>query len=419
MRGASMEFDIFFSISQTPVDGHTPSEAQMFTNFFDQVRAADALGYGVAWVAEAHLSTQTQKRTAQPVVPHWQGEVGLNVDLVQLAHRVFAQTQRIEIGSAVMNILCNGGPVAVAERVAAFCALHGLEGSEHRRLHLGFAAGRFEFNNRPYGIVPRDAVERLAWPVLKGQIFHEAAEILLRLLRREEISSEQIRPTVLRREQFRTDAEWQAVQQAAMARDGGTTPPQAIPIPRRFSFEVLKVVPQEWRSPLLVPVIGSHDPQLQEEVNALMPVQVFNLSITKPETIEETHQRMTRAYHRDGGPWRRAYMPRTVMVFLNDERGLSASARTAAAEQEAKAALGAYWSALEGTIDPARIAAASENAVIGDTDTIASQLQERFHRDDRLMLWFDFFNHDSARVIRNMAAFMDKVAPQLGAQGAA
>ncbi len=66
-----MEFDIFFSISQTPVAGVTPSEAEMFRNFFDQVEAADQLGFGVAWVAESHLSTEIQKRNRRPVVPHW------------------------------------------------------------------------------------------------------------------------------------------------------------------------------------------------------------------------------------------------------------------------------------------------------------------------------------------------------------
>ena len=43
-----MQFDIFFSISQTPVDGVTPAEATMFSNFFEQVEAADALGFGTA-----------------------------------------------------------------------------------------------------------------------------------------------------------------------------------------------------------------------------------------------------------------------------------------------------------------------------------------------------------------------------------
>ena len=75
-----MTFDVFFSISQTPVRGVTPSEATMFRNFFAEVEAADALGYGVAWIAESHLSSDVQKRHATPVIPHWQGEVGLNCD---------------------------------------------------------------------------------------------------------------------------------------------------------------------------------------------------------------------------------------------------------------------------------------------------------------------------------------------------
>ena len=56
-----MEFDVFFSISQTPNDGVTPSEREMFENFFAEVEAADALGlkkrtaesvweYGRAWL---------------------------------------------------------------------------------------------------------------------------------------------------------------------------------------------------------------------------------------------------------------------------------------------------------------------------------------------------------------------------------
>ena len=45
-----MKYDIFFSISQTPVDGHTRLTV-MFQNFFDQVKVADELGFGVAWIA--------------------------------------------------------------------------------------------------------------------------------------------------------------------------------------------------------------------------------------------------------------------------------------------------------------------------------------------------------------------------------
>ena len=56
-----VEFDIFFSICQTEVHGYMPSERVMFENFFEQVELADRLGFGTAWVAESHLSTEVQK----------------------------------------------------------------------------------------------------------------------------------------------------------------------------------------------------------------------------------------------------------------------------------------------------------------------------------------------------------------------
>ena len=166
-----MEFDIFFSISQTPDhNGFTPSESEMFSNYYAQLNAADRLGFGVAWLAQAHLSTQTQQENSKPVVPHWQGEVGLCTDFFQLAHLMFSRTNKIHVGSAVMSLLTHGGPVGIAERVGAFLALHGLNPNEKRKLRIGFSAGRFEFMARPYGIVPRDIVEEAAWPALRGQI---------------------------------------------------------------------------------------------------------------------------------------------------------------------------------------------------------------------------------------------------------
>lgn len=407
-----MDFDIFFSISQTPVAGHMPDEATMYRSFFSQVEAADVLGYGTAWIAESHLSSEVQKGNRQPVIPHWRGEVGLNVDFLQLAQQIFRRTRRIEAGSAVMNIVCNGGPVAAAERVAAFCALHGLDAGERRRIHVGFAAGRFEFMNRASGIVPRDAVEEAAWPALRGKIFAEAAEIFLRLLRGDVLASEAVRRTRLGREDFRCDADWQRVQTAAAAAGRGRDL-DAVDIERRWTFEALKIVPQEWRRDLLQLLIGSHDPALQEEVNAILPVQVFNLSITRPEVIDDTHRRMQRAYHKAGGPWTRGCMPRTVFVFLNEQRGLSPEKRRAAARDEARAALGAYWTALEGTLDPRKVENAADNALVGDAEDLAAQMLERFHPQDRLMLWFDFFNHDCDRVIANMEAFMSEVAPRV------
>ena len=106
-------------------------------------------------------------------------------------------------------------------------------------------------------------------------------------------------------------------------------------------------------------------------------------------------------------------MPRTIMVFVNDGEGLAPEGQNAAAMDDAKAALSTYWSALEGTIGPAKVERATDNAVIGNAERVSEQILERFHPDDRLMCWFDFFNHDSERVKRNMTAFMTKVAPRV------
>jgi len=108
-----------------------------------------------------------------------------------------------------------------------------------------------------------------------------------------------------------------------------------------------------------------------------------------------------------------------VMVFLNNESGLTGDQQSAAAREEARAALGTYWSALEGTIDPSKVERAVDNAVIGNVSEVAQQIGERYDSSDRLMCWFDFFNHDSERVKRDMAAFMTEVVPRVNGDGAA
>jgi alkanesulfonate monooxygenase SsuD/methylene tetrahydromethanopterin reductase-like flavin-dependent oxidoreductase (luciferase family) len=407
-----MLFDIFFSISQTPdTSGYIPSENEMFSNFFEQVELADELGFGVGWVAQAHLSTEIQKRNKIPVVPHYPGEVGLCTDFFQIAQKMFSRTKRMEVGSAVLSILASGGPIAIAERVGSFLALHGLDDMEDRKLHIGFSAGRFEFMARPYGIVPRNAIEEAAWPSLRGQIFAEASEIFLRLLNGEVISSNMIRDTILTRESFRSDEDWERVQNAAKDFNALDEIPEKVEIPHRYDFEEIKTIPQNWRRELLNLVLGSHDPKLQIEVNKWRPVQVFNLSITPPHIIEETHERMGENYHPDGGTWNRNMMPRTIMIFVNNEKNLSPEEQSIAAKEEAKAALNTYWRALEGTIDPSKVERATDNAVIGNVQEVAEQIIQRFNKNDKLMCWFDFFNHDSERVQRNMRAFMNEVAP--------
>lgn len=406
-----MEHDIFFSIAQTPdAAGILPDEATMYEAFFDQLDHADRLGFGVAWVAQAHLSTEIQKRNAKPVVPHWEGEVGLCTDFPQLATTMFARTERIEVGCAVVSILASGGPIALAERFASTLMLRTLS-PDRRRLHIGFSAGRFEFMARPYGIVPRDPVEEAAWPALRGQIFLEAAEIFLRLLRGDVLSSQDLRSTSLSRSSFRDDDSWAHVQEVTMRHRSLESPPEEVAIDRRYAFEDLRIVPNSFDRDLMVLTIGSHDPNAQRFANTLLPVKVFNLSITAPEVIEATHERMREAYHPEGGAWHRGDMPRTVFVFLNEEEGLTPEERCAAARLEAEAALAAYWRALDGTLDPAKVERAADNALIGDAPTIAATMIERFHPDDRIMAWFDFFNHDSERVKRNMTAYMERVVP--------
>ena len=329
----------------------------------------------------------------------------------KLALESFRRTQHIEIGSAVVSILASGGPIAQAERMANLLSLHGLDANEHRCLHVGFSAGRFEFMARPYGIVPRNAIEEAAWPALRGQIFMEAAEIFLRLLRGDIINSTMIRPTVLTRANFRSDEDWQAVQDAAVEFEALEGRPDAVDIPSRYVFEDLKIVPTEFRKELLRLVAGTHDPRAQTFVNSILPVKVFNLSITSPEVIDATHERMREVYHPDGGAWKRGDMPRTSFVFLNAEEGLTPEEQSKAAQAEADQALGAYWSALEGTIDPDKVNRAANNALIGNVAEVAHQMVERFHPEDRIMAWFDFFNHDSDRVCRNMTAYMQQVVP--------
>src|SRR3954464_3146943 len=394
-----MEFDIFFSICQTEVHGYLPSERVMLENFFEQVELADRLGFGTAWVAESHLSTEVQKMNAGAVIPHFVGEIGLNTDILQLGHRIFARTKQIGVGSAIMNILCNGGPIAAAERVRTFLALHGLDPEERRLLTIGFAAGRFPFINIPYGIVPRNAVEEAAWPVGKNRIFEEATEIFLRLLRGETLNSSMIANRSLQRKDFRSDADWQRVV------DAFGQNADDVPLTPRWVFPNLKIVPQESRMELLRLSIGSHDAATQLFANTILPVGVFNLSITPGDEIEKTNERMRTHYHPDGGGWQRRLMPRTVLVFINDDR--------AKAREEARDALSNYWRALEGTLDEEKVRRATNNALVGDAEEILPQVRERFHPDDRLMLWFDFNNHDSKRVMKNRSDFMTKVVPHV------
>jgi alkanesulfonate monooxygenase SsuD/methylene tetrahydromethanopterin reductase-like flavin-dependent oxidoreductase (luciferase family) len=391
-------FDIFFALGQNEVDGQKPTERQVFENFFDQVRLADELGFGTAWVAETHLSSEVQKQNPGAVIPEYKGELGLNTDILQLAHKIFAQTKSIHVGSAIRNILCNGGPMAHAEAIRMFLSLHGLNSAERRQLNIGFASGRFPYSNAPYGIRPRNELEKAAWPVLRGLIFTEATEIFLRFLRGDVFASKDVTPKVLRRELFKTDQDWAAVTNARLRQTGGSATPESIEVEPFWVFEKSGVIPFEAPLENLRLTIGSHEPGVQVFANQFLPVGVFNLSITPGSVIEETHQRMSTAYHPDGGAWNRSLMPRTALVFI-DEKRERALAR-------AEKALKAYWQAMEGTVSQDKIDQAVSNALVGTRDEVREQVQSRFHPDDRIMFWFDFNNHDNENVKNSMRLLM-------------
>ncbi len=390
-----MKFDVFLSICQTDVDGYMPSEKVMFDNFFDQVRLSDELGFETAWVAETHLSCEIQKSSPEPVIPHFKGEIGLNTDILQMAHVVFHQTSKIQIGSAIRNILCNGGPIAHAEAIRTFLSLHGRNPAEKRKLNIGFAAGRFDFSNRPYGIVPRTEIEKAAWPVVKGKILLEAVEIFLRLLKGEKIARADVPIYSLEEKDFRKKEEWEAVFKIAKK--------DKIEIPPYFNFERVGVIPFDAPLELLQLTIGTHDPEAQRLANSILPTGVFNLSITPPEVIEATHKRMEQQYHRAGGPWRRDLMPRTAMVFLDST--------TDKAKKAAEKAWATYWKAMEGTLDARKVEQAVGNTLAGDAEELARQIKAKYHKDDRLMLWFDFNNHDNEFIKKSMTDFKNKVVP--------
>jgi alkanesulfonate monooxygenase SsuD/methylene tetrahydromethanopterin reductase-like flavin-dependent oxidoreductase (luciferase family) len=406
-----MKFDIFLSICQNEVNGQMPSERQMFANFFSQVQLADELGFGTAWIAETHLSCQVQKQNPMAVIPDFKGEIGLNTDILQMAHLVFNKTKNIKVGSAIRNILCNGGPIAHAEAVKTFLTLHSFHHGPERTLELGFAAGRFPFSNRPYGIRPRTPGEERSWSVLNGRIFLQATEIFLRLLNGEILSIEDISPIELTPNLFRSPEDWDQVV-ASFAQEGRSLDNGRITLPPFWQFEKVGVIPFDAPLEYLNLTIGAHWSEAHELANRYRPCGVFNLSITPPEVIEATHENMKKVYHPDGGEWHRDLMPRTVLVFMSDDPNLSQEANDAKAREQAMEANAAYWTAIQGTIDPVKLARAVDNALVGHPDTVIGQLKERFDPEDRLMLWFDFNNHDNLDVSRTMTTFMEKVAPQ-------
>lgn len=402
------QLDVFFGFSQIEVGGVLPTEHTMWDNLFRQIDLADRLGFGTAWVGGAHLSLAEQHRSGQePVLPHFRGEVCLNTDILQLATAAFARTQRIGIGSALHTILPNGGPIAHAEALRSFLALQRHAPWKGRTLRYGFGSGRFDFVQQAHGLLPRNDFERVAWPLVKGLMLREAVEVFTRLLQGDALASADLAPRQVRASDFRSEAHLQAAT-AALGR-----PFEQVEIAPFWRFDRIRLIPTEVSLDALRLYLGTTDAATVAAANAVLPCRVFNLSITPPAVINATHQRMQQAFHPAGGPWQRAYMPRTVLVFVDAHPGRSPLAQREEAAQRALRATEAWQRAMDGTVDPQRLREGMGNAVYGNPDDVAQQLHQRFDPDDTLMLWFDFNDHDSARVEQMMVDFHEQVVPRL------
>ncbi|MEY4630763.1 MAG: hypothetical protein RIQ81_883 [Pseudomonadota bacterium] len=377
-----MKFDVFHSIGRIDSLPVRLTDRQVFDGFFEQLPLADELGFGTMWVAETHFSSEVQKRHTKPVIPHYRGEIGINCDSPQLFHVMTSRTRRIGFGTAIYNIVGgSGGPIAAADRMRSLAFLNQFA-IQPRRLEIGFASGRFPFINRPFGIVPRDDFEVANWQECSRLILCEATEVFLRLVAGESISSEQI---------------------TSRSYANGT------PYKPRWNFEELMLVPA------LAPevaermsfVLGSHDPAAQETALKWADCDIFNLSFTAPDQIDAVHAAMQKRYENTDRHWGRHRMPRTVLIFIDDT--------SKKAHERANHCFDTYIEAMRGTAAVPDKSVLMERALIGDPQEILAQLSpdnpRRLHRDDRLMLWFEFNQADSHDICRQMKLFSQQVMP--------
>ncbi len=405
-----MKFDLFHSVGR--IDSVTPklSDRQVFEHFFHQVDEAEKLGFGTIWVAESHFSSEVQKRHKDPVIPHYQGEVGLNADSLQLANILFERTSRIGFGTAILNIVGgNGGPIAAADRVRSLAFLNRLRKTP-RKLDIGLAAGRFPYINQPFGIVPRSPEEKILWPQYQQLIFVEALEIFLRLSVGETLSSADVTRRRITRAHFRTDEAFAKAQEALEKNDLRLCPVDGVAYEPRWLFEPLALVPalDQASAPELNFVLGSSCPIAREAGMKYADLDIFNLSFTPPKAIDAIHAEMTARCREAGREWRRGRMPRTVLVFIDQD--------PAVARRRAEACFDTYIEAMRGTAQVPDKVMLMERALIGDSAMIKRQLAPEdphgFKADDRLMLWFEFNQSDNAAIVKQMRQFATDVLPQ-------
>lgn len=376
-----MIFDLFHSLSDPVVRGQSLGPRRCFEQFLEQVILAEQLGMNTVWCAESHFSSETQKRGSAPSIPHFEGEVGLNADSFQLFHWIASRTERIGLGTAIHNIVGgSGGPIASADRVNTLRFINRELWKQPRELSIGVAAGRFPYQNAPFGLTPRDAREASAWAPAQRIAFYEALEIFLRLLAGEELGSDQL-------------------ERHSFAPDGGG------PLEPRWRFEPLRLVPALGAANDLRVVLGSSDPEAFRFARRFWNVDLFNLSFTPPAKIEALHADLKRS----DPTWSRSRLPRTVLVFTDPAR--------AVAQQRASAALDTYIEAMRGTAQVPDKSVLLERALVGDASEIREQLapgaRHGFHPEDRLMAWFEFNQLSSDEIRAQMRYFFEQVVERI------
>lgn len=390
-----MIFDLFHSLSDPVVGGRSLGARRCFAQFLEQVRCAEELGLQTIWCAESHFSSETQKKTSQASIPHFEGEVGLNADSFQLFHWVVAHTQRIGLGTAIHNIVGgSGGPLASADRTNLLRVANSEWWPRQRELHIGVAAGRFPYQNTPFGLRPRSEAERLLWPHVQRIAFYEALEIFLRLVRGEELESQRLTRHSISRAQAEAGLPAAKLEQLASIE----FPYQPEP---RWPFEALSLVPRASAADGLRIVLGSSDAEALRVARRYWNVDLFNLSFTPPERIDALHAELGA----EDPTWSRQRLPRTVLVFADPSR--------AVARERAEVALDAYIEAMRGTAQVPDKRVLLERALIGDAaeirDCLAAGSRHGFHEQDRLMLWFEFNQLDGEAIQRQMRYFVEEV----------
>lgn len=396
-----MKFDLFHSVSDPRHHGRHLGSKLVFEQFLEQTQLAESLGMDTVWVAESHFSSEVQKKTSCATIHNFQGEVGLNSDSFQLFHLIEKHTKKINLGTAIHNIVGgSGGPVSSADRVNTLNFINNHYWG--RTLRIGVAAGRFPYQNAPFGVLPRDRMETELWFYIKRTPFFQALEIFLRLLRGEEVSSRDIR-------RYYVDDEVLSKLSPEKVKHLNLKYKFPLKVPSWWSFETLKLVPGVESNRNLRIVLGSSDPLALEVAQSYWDVDLFNLSFTPPEEIENLHQKMGEAAKKIDSKWHRSRLPRTVLVFIHPERKK--------AYEHANHVLDTYIEAMRGTAQVPDKKVLMERALIGDALEVKDQLTKStskgFHPEDRLMLWFEFNQQDHKAISDQMIYFSEQVAAKI------